>query len=66
MSDKTSRIPIIIGALGEPGKFRIFKLLMEHHDICVTDVANILDITVSAASQQLQILEMLELVKKRE
>lgn len=64
MSGDVDRLPIILGALGDPGKFRIFKLLMERHDICVTDVANISDITVSAASQQLRILEMLELVEK--
>lgn len=58
------RLPMILGALGDPGKFRIFALLMEYHDICVTDVATIFDITVSAASQQLRVLEMLELVEK--
>jgi len=37
---------------------------MEHHDICVTDVANVFGITVSAASQQLRVLERLGLVLK--
>lgn len=64
ISHDINRLSIILGALGDPGKFRIFKLLMEHHDVCVTDVANIFDITVSAASQQLRVLEMLELVEK--
>lgn len=58
------RMPIIFRALGDLSRFRIFKLLMEHHDICVTDIANIFGITVSAASQQLRVLEMLELVEK--
>ena len=64
MSDEKDRTPIILGALGDPGRFRIFRLLMEHHDICVTDVANVFDITVSAASQQLRVLEMVELVER--
>lgn len=64
LSDEKDRMPIILGALGDPGRYRIFKLLMKHHNICVTDVANVFDITVSAVSQQLRILEMLELVKK--
>ncbi|MDP3953708.1 MAG: metalloregulator ArsR/SmtB family transcription factor [bacterium] len=64
LSDKKDRLPVILGALGDPGRFRIFKLLMEHPDICVTDVANVFNITVSAASQQLRVLEMLELVEK--
>lgn len=64
ISEEKNRLPMILNALGDPGRFRIFKLLMEYHDICVTDIANIFDITVSAASQQLRVLEMLELVKK--
>ncbi len=64
LSGDIDRMPIILGALGDPSRFRIFKLLMEHHDICVTDVANVFGITVSAASQQLRVLEMLELVEK--
>lgn len=64
MSDEKNRLPVILGALGDPGKFRIFKLLSEYRDICVTDIANVLNITVSAASQQLRVLEMLELVEK--
>ena len=64
LSGDMDRMSIILGALGDPSRFRIFKLLMEHHDICVTDVANVFDITVSAASQQLRGLEMLELVEK--
>lgn len=59
-----SRLPIILKALGDPGRFRIFKLLKEFHDICVTDVAAILDITVPAASQQLRVLERVGLVRK--
>ena len=56
--------PLVFQALGDSGRFNIFRLLMEHHDICVTDVANVFDITVSAASQQLRVLERLGLVLK--
>lgn len=64
LPDEKDRMPIILGALADPGRFRIFKLLAAHHDICVTDVANVFDITVSAASQQLKILERVGLVQK--
>ncbi len=56
--------PLVFQALGDTGRFNIFRLLMEHHDICVTDVANVFNITVSAASQQLRVLERLGLVVK--
>lgn len=51
-------------ALGDPCRFKVFKVLMQHHDICVTDIANIFGMTVSAASQQLRILERLGLILK--
>lgn len=64
LADEKDRMPLILGALGDPGRFRIFKLLMEHHDMCVTDIAHIFGITVSAACQQLRVLEMLGLAVK--
>ncbi len=60
----TTGFPLVFQALGDSGRFNIFRLLMEHHDICVTDVANVFNITVSAASQQLRVLERLGLVIK--
>lgn len=54
--------PLVFQALGDPGKFKIFKVLMNYHEICVTDIANIFGITVSAASQQLRVLERIGLV----
>lgn len=59
-----SVFPLAFQALGDPCRFKIFKVLMRHHDICVTDIANIFGITLSAASQQLRVLEHLGLVKK--
>lgn len=56
--------PLAFQALGDPGKFKIFKVLMNYHEICVTDIANIFGITVSAASQQLRVLERLGLILK--
>ena len=54
----------IFRALGDGGRLKILKLLMTHHDLCVTDVANVFGMTVSAASQQLRVLERLGLVEK--
>jgi len=58
------RIHLILDALGDQSRFRIFKLLIKHSELCVTDIAKILDITISAASQQLRVLERLNLVKR--
>lgn len=64
VSEEDDRIPVILGALGDPGRYRIFKILMNHHDICVTEIAAILGTTVSAASQQLRILERIGVIRK--
>lgn len=56
--------PLAFQALGDPRRFQIFRMLMRERDICVTDVAHILGVTVSAASQQLRVLERLGLVRK--
>jgi len=64
IQDGEEQFPLIFAALGETGRFRIFRLLMKHQGLCVTDIANILGITVPAASQQLKILEMSGLIRK--
>jgi len=54
------------GALGDPSRFLIFKMLTEHQDIlCVSDVARVLEVSISAASQQLKALELNGLVERR-
>lgn len=58
------RMPLIFGALGDPGRYKIFKLLMKQKDVCVTDIANVLKVSVPAASQQLKILERTGLIRK--
>ena len=58
------RVPMIFGALGDPRRFRIMKLLMEHRDLCVTEIARIFGISVPAASQQLKVLEVAGLIRR--
>jgi len=64
LSDANERLSIIFDVLGDSNRFRIFKLLIKHREFCVTDIARILNITVPAASQQLRLLERLDLVKR--
>jgi len=52
------------GVLGDSNRWRIFKLLSEYQDLCVTDLANILDVSVPAVSQQLRVMELSGLIKK--
>lgn len=58
------RLPLLFGVLGEKGRYLIFKLLIKKQDVCVTDIAHVLGISVPAASQQLKILELAGLVRR--
>lgn len=58
-------IPRILSALGDVNRFKIFKVFSSYRDICVSDLAHILDISVSAASQHLKILELAGIIKKK-
>lgn len=58
------QLPFMFNALSDMGRYRIFKLLLRRHDLCVTDVANVLRVSVPAASQQLRIMELSGLVKR--
>lgn len=62
VKDQESGYPLMFSALGDPGRFAIFKLLTEHKDLCVTDISRILNVSVPAASHQLKILETAGLV----
>ena len=64
LGSNTSGWPLVFQALGDAGRFNIFRLLLAYHDICVTDVAKVFAVTVSAASQQLRVLERLGMVIK--
>ena len=64
VNKETDKFAIIFIALGDAGRLRMFKLLIEHNELCVTDVANILDMSVPAISQQLRVLEMSGLIRK--
>ncbi|GIW66495.1 MAG: hypothetical protein KatS3mg095_0393 [Candidatus Parcubacteria bacterium] len=56
------KLAVILRALGDKCRCSIFILIIKHKDLCVTDIAKICGITVSAASQHLRILERLGLV----
>jgi len=44
-------------ALSDPTRLKIIYLIQNHKELCVSEVASILDISVSAVSHQARILE---------
>ena len=55
----------VFAALGDRMRMRIFVMLLRYDDLCVTDLANVLDISVPAVSQHLRILERAGLVQRQ-
>lgn len=50
--------------LGDSTRFRIFKLLLENQNYCVSDIASKLQISVPAVSQHFKTFELVGLVDK--
>ena len=51
-------------ALGDKTRYRIMELLNSKQKLCVSDLAAVLEMTVSCVSQHLRILEMTGLVER--
>ena len=58
------RLAFIFEALGDQTRLKIFRLLVQKKDLCVTDVAKVCGISVPAASHQLKILELVGVVRR--
>lgn len=50
--------------LGDPTRLRLVHLLNTHKELCVTDIARILNCSLSSVSQHMRILELAGLVRK--
>lgn len=54
----------IFNALGDPNRLRLFKLLLRRREYCVSELAEMLKVSVPAVSQQLRLLELSGLVRR--
>lgn len=54
----------VFSALSDPTRCQIFRALLAHKKLCVSDAVNILGISMSSASQHLKNLEMRGLVTR--
>jgi ArsR family transcriptional regulator, lead/cadmium/zinc/bismuth-responsive transcriptional repressor len=58
------RLPIIFNALSDPKRCTIFRSFLKRERLCVSDIAKILGISMSLASQHLKILEITKLLTR--
>lgn len=59
-----SKLVRVFGALADSTRIKLIDLLQERQNICVSELAKELGISVSATSQQMRILEMTGLVNR--
>jgi DNA-binding transcriptional ArsR family regulator len=64
LSKNEERAIHVMQLLGDKTRFKIFKLLMSGEEMCVSDIAQRLNISVSAVSQHFRNFEMIGLVEK--
>lgn len=64
LDDKEKRLVHTMQLLGDSTRFKIFKLLLGGKDLCVSEIASQLDISVSAVSQHFRSFELIGLVNK--
>lgn len=50
--------------LGDKTRFKIFKILLSGNEMCVTEIAEALEISVPAISQHFRIFELVGMVDK--
>lgn len=62
--EKAASLAELFRAMGDTNRMRIIGLLL-HHELCVHDLAVLLDMSQSAVSHQMRSLRQMRLVKSR-
>jgi len=62
--DKIEQLAQLFKAIADPSRIKIL-LALEHHEMCVCDLAAFLGVSESAASHQLRMLRQLQIVANR-
>ena len=64
LSKNDERLVHILQALGESNRYKIFKILLEKKQLCVSEIAGRLNISVPAVSQHFKTFELVGIVEK--
>lgn len=65
ISKDEERLIFAMQLLGDKTRYKMFKLLMTRDEMCVTEIAEELEVTVSAISQHFRNFELIGLVDKQ-
>ncbi len=64
LDQSEERLVHVMQLLGDKTRFKMFKLLASDHEMCVSEIAAQLQISVSAVSQHFRNFELLGIVEK--
>ena len=64
ISKSEEKLVFALQLLGDKTRFKIFKLLTQDQELCVSEIASQLNVSVSAVSQHFRQFEMLGIVGK--
>lgn len=65
LNTREERLVTVMQLLGDQTRFKIFKLLLSGREMCVTEIAAALGVSVPAVSQHFRIFELVGLVDKQ-
>ena len=54
----------ILQVLSDPNRYKMFKIMLAKKELCVSEIAGILNISVPAASQHFKTFELVGIVEK--
>lgn len=64
LNNRDKRLVYAMQTLGDKTRFKIFKLLLTQDELCVSEIAERLDVSVPAVSQHFRTFELVGLVDK--
>lgn len=64
LSKNDERVVHILQVLGDTSRYKMFKILLERKQLCVSEIANKLSISVPAVSQHFRTFELVGIVEK--
>ncbi|HEX5797792.1 MAG TPA: metalloregulator ArsR/SmtB family transcription factor [Candidatus Saccharimonadales bacterium] len=64
LSKSDKRVIHILQVLGDTSRYKMFKILLEKKQLCVSEIADKLNISVPAVSQHFRTFELVGIVEK--
>lgn len=64
LSKNDERLIHILQVLGDTSRYKMFKILLEKKQLCVSEIASKLNISVPAVSQHFRTFELVGIVEK--